>query len=106
MIAVTYDRKGHRVTVSGHAGYAERGEDILCAAASMLLHTLAGAVRGLSERGFAEDIGVNLHVGAGEVVCTPCGEFGCVVTAVMDSIVLGFSMLAGDYPEYVSFQTE
>ena len=106
MITVRYDRKCHRVTVSGHAGYAERGEDILCAAASMLLHTLAGAVRGLSERGFAEDIGVNLHAGAGEVVCTPKAEFGCVVTAVMDSIVLGFGMLAGDYPEYVSFQTE
>ena len=106
MIRVRYDRREHRVTVSGHAGYAERGEDILCAAASMLLHTLAGAVRGLSKRGFAADIAVNLRTGAGEVVCIPEGEFGCVVTAVMDSIVLGFRLLAGDYPEYVSFETE
>lgn len=104
MIFVCYDRRGHRVTVEGHAGYAERGADILCAAASILLHTLAGAVRRLSERGLAEDISVTLRNGAGEVVCTPVAEFDCAVTAVMDSIVLGFRMLASDYPEYVSFE--
>lgn len=105
MIRVCYDRRGYRVTVSGHAGFAERGEDILCAAASMLLHTLAGAVRGLSERGMAEDIAVTLRTGMGEVACTPASEFRCLVTAVMDSIVLGFSLLAADYPEYVSYET-
>ena len=104
MIRVCYDRVGHRVTVAGHAGYAERGADILCAAASMLLHTLGAAVRGLSERGLAEDIAVTLRAGAGEVHCVPVGEFGCVTTAVMDSIVLGFRLLAADYPEYVSFE--
>ena len=103
MIWVCYDRRGHRVTVTGHAGYAERGADILCAAASMLLHTLAGAVRGLCERGLAEDISVNLRSGAGEVSCVPVEECRCVVMAVMDSIVLGFRLLAADYPEYVQF---
>lgn len=105
MIHVAYDRKAHRVTVVGHAGFAERGADILCAAASILLHTLAGAVRRLSERGLAADIAVNLRAGAGEVSCVPVTEFDCVVTAVMDSIVLGLSLLAEDYPEYVSFET-
>ena len=104
MIHVCYDRRGHRVTVTGHAGFAERGADILCAAASMLLHTLGGAVRRLSERGFAEDVGVSLHTGAGEVSCVPVAELDCTVTAVMDSIVLGFRLLAADYPEYVRFE--
>ena len=103
MIRVCYDRRDHHVTVTGHAGFAERGADILCAAASMLLHTLAGAVRRLSERGLAEDIAVTLRTGAGEVLCSPAAEFDCVVTAVMDSIVLGFELLAEDYPEYVVF---
>lgn len=104
MICVDYDRRGHRVTVSGHAGFAERGADILCAAASILLHTAAGAVRRLSERGLAEDIAVILRAGAGEVACVSVAEFDCVVTAVLDSIVLGFRLLAADYPEYVSFE--
>ncbi len=104
MIRIVYDRREHRVTVAGHAGFAERGADILCAGASMLLHTLAGAVRRLSERGLAEDIAVSLRAGAGEVMCAPVAEFDCVVTAVMDSIVLGFRLLAADYPEYVSFE--
>ena len=106
MICVRYDRKSHRLRVAGHAGYAERGEDILCAAASVLLHTLAGAVRGLSERGLAEDISVTLRSGMGEVSCSAAEEFDCLTTAVMDSIVLGFRLLGRDYPQYVSFETE
>ena len=104
MIRVRYDRRAHHVTVAGHAGYAEAGADILCAAASMLLHTLAEAVRRLSERGLAEDITVSLRAGAGDVFCVPVTEFDCTVTAVMDGIVLGFWLLAADYPEYVRFE--
>ena len=103
MIRVEYDRRDCRVTVTGHAGYAERGEDILCAAASMLLQTLAAAVRELHRRGLAEDAAVSLFYGAGEVACVPVEEHRCVARTVMDSIVLGFELLARDYGEYVHF---
>lgn len=103
MIRVEYDRKGCCVTVTGHAGYAERGEDILCAAASMLLQTLAAAMRELHARGLAEDIVVTLHQGAGEVSCIPAEETRCVVLTVMDSIMLGYALLARDYGEYVDY---
>lgn len=103
MIRVEYDRGGCHVAVTGHAGYAERGEDILCAAASMLLQTLAAAVRELRARGLAEDAAVSLFRGAGEVSCVPVEEYRCVVRTVMDSIVLGYELLARDYTEYVAF---
>lgn len=103
MIRVEYDRKACRVTVTGHARYAERGEDILCAAASMLLQTLGAAVRELHARGLTRDIAVTLHQGAGEVSCVPGEEMRCIVHTVMDSIVLGYALLARDYGEYVDY---
>lgn len=104
MIRVQYMPSVFRVTVSGHAGYAERGEDILCAAASMLLQTLGAAVQGLSARGFAEEVTVDLRHGQGEVCCVPVAEFRCTVRTVMDSILLGFELLARDYGEYVCLE--
>ena len=41
MISVHYDRKKLDLTVQGHAGYAEPGKDIVCAAVSILTSTLA-----------------------------------------------------------------
>lgn len=104
MIRVEYNRMDCRVTVTGHAGYGERGQDILCAAASMLLQTLAAAVGELYGRGLTEDSAVSLYRGAGEVACVPVEEYRCVVRTVMDSIVLGFELLARDYGAYVAFQ--
>ena len=36
MIHATYYRKYNRLTVTGHAGSAEHGHDLVCASASML----------------------------------------------------------------------
>ena len=43
MIVVTYEksRESCSLRVEGHAGYAARGSDIVCAAASILFYTLA-----------------------------------------------------------------
>ena len=43
MIRVQFD--GAQVTVSGHAGYAPAGRDIVCAAVSALVYALAGRLR-------------------------------------------------------------
>ncbi|MDY2872955.1 MAG: ribosomal-processing cysteine protease Prp [Eubacteriales bacterium] len=47
MITVTFERKEDRVisfTAEGHAGYAEAGSDIVCAAVSAILITAANGV--------------------------------------------------------------
>ena len=63
MIRVRFD--GAQVTVSGHAGYAPAGRDIVCAAVSALVYALAGRLRetGRLERfqsapGYAEIAGM------------------------------------------------
>lgn len=53
MLYVRYDKKRdvHRLRVKGHAGYARKGEDIVCAACSILAYTLGQNARDLERSG-------------------------------------------------------
>lgn len=51
MIRVRFEE--NRLTVCGHAGYAARGEDIVCAAVSALVYALIGD---LQERGLVREL--------------------------------------------------
>lgn len=43
-------KKGRRqITVSGHAGYAEKGHDIVCAAVSILIYNLQNSIERLTD---------------------------------------------------------
>ena len=46
MIVIQKDR--HGVTITGHAGYEEPGKDIVCAAVSVLVQTLAASAKRLT----------------------------------------------------------
>jgi len=95
-------RKVTGVFVSGHAGYAEEGSDIVCAGASTLVYTLANSLERIcgidteySTR-IAEDMGDG-NVSAEIVI--PEGRFrdeGAADRAqvIMETIVLGFISLA------------
>ena len=54
MIHAVYYKKYHRVTVKGHAHSAEKGRDLVCAAASMLVSTLAANVAQLHTKGIVQ----------------------------------------------------
>ena len=81
------------IGITGHAGYAEHGKDIVCAAASMLLFTLIE---------YLEKSGVKHSAHA---------ESGCAGVAVTDPdrrtedafdlVETGLRMLAERYPDYV-----
>lgn len=44
-VSISYDE----IKISGHAGYAEIGKDIVCAGVSVLVYTLEKALEGLCE---------------------------------------------------------
>lgn len=56
MISVIYDRQDFTLTVRGHANTAEYGHDLVCAAASVLLHTYSAAADLLYNRGYVKRI--------------------------------------------------
>ena len=86
MIRVLYEPGIPRLTVEGHAGTAPAGEDLICAAASMLVQTLR-ACTGLGE------------VGKGRARLTGRPE----ERPVFDALSTGFRLLAEGYPECVAF---
>jgi len=102
MIRVVYDRPNHRVTVTGHAGAAPHGEDLVCAAVSALLCTLAEAVRRLERNHQAEQAVIRLLPGDGEVSFV--SEYECLVNSVVDTVCLGLECLATVYPDNVTFE--
>ena len=104
MIQATYYRKYNRLTVTGHAGSAEPGKDLVCAAASTLSYTLAANVANMADNKQVREPIMNMEAGNTEISCKPRHNLKATVTLVFDSVCVGFEMLVHDYPEYISYE--
>lgn len=104
MIRAVYRRDRYALQVTGHAHSAPAGEDLVCAAASALVCTLAQAAERLAERGILTDSRVRLAPGEAEIVCLPAEGFQCLVHSVMDSLCLGLELLAEEYGACVQWE--
>ena len=104
MIQATYYRKYNRLTVTGHAGSAEHGHDLVCASASMLAYTLAANVANMTDNGQVRDPIMKLDDGNTEISCNPLHNLKASVTLVFDSVCVGFELLAHDYPEFIKYE--
>lgn len=103
MIKVRYNRADNRVTVQGHAGAAPKGEDLICSAASILVHTLAANV-GYMERSGAATQGVaEIKEGFAKVSCKAVRGYENTVASIFQAVCVGFEILADKYPENISF---
>lgn len=104
MITVKYDRKRLTVTARGHAMSAEKGHDLVCSAASILLYTLASDVMDLTacSRDYRRPR-VKLKEGDAEISISPVHGGGSVARLIFDSVCKGFELLQKDYPENVKF---
>ena len=106
MIKAVYHRKYHRLKVEGHAKSGEEGHDLVCAAATILVHTLAASVAKLSvmpERVIRDPV-IKTEKGSAEISCKPVNRFNATVTMIYDSICNGYELLARDYPENIIFE--
>ena len=79
------------VTLEGHALSDVYGKDLVCAAVSALMLTLAANVEG---KEYSE---VSLKPGNSRISCIP------EETGTFDCICKGFQLLAEKFPEYVCF---
>ena len=93
--------KGYSVAASGHADYAPKGQDIVRAAASVLLQTLANKVEEAARQKQLESSCVQ-HGESFVVQAKPSGGMtGIMVAAWYDFVEEGLSELAGQYPDHV-----
>ena len=105
MITVLYYKNNYCVGVFGHAESGEPGHDLVCAAASMLVHTLAAYLKKRDE-----DTDVYSEVEDGKVLpgmaligCTPDEEEAEAVREVFDAVCNGFALLAQYFPKNVEY---
>ena len=104
MIKAAYYRSYHRLTVEGHAQSGEPGHDLVCAAASALAYTLAGNVANMADAGQVREPCLKLVEGDTELSCSPRHNLKATVTLVFDTVCAGFSLLAHDYPAFISYE--
>lgn len=89
-----------RLEAYGHAGFAPKGQDIVCAAASMLMETLVYVLAGSEE---AECCAYNEPTGP-RVSVRLKGSLDPADLNAMDFAKTGFSLLAEKYPANVRFE--
>ena len=94
MITVTVSKKNNSYisfVAEGHAGYAEAGQDIVCAAVSALIITTVNSLEKFTDDKFdvqEEDGFVSIHFR------NDLSERGMLL---MDSLLLGLTEIAGSY---------
>ena len=80
--------------LSGHAGYADYGEDIVCSAISVLVINAINSVEKLSEDGFKTEIDEK----RGYIRFDLDEDRPCDVTeTILKSLVIGLEMLSVEY---------
>lgn len=99
MITVNIDVDALTLAISGHAGYAEPGSDIVCAGVSVLALTLAAHMT----RHADDDDLLRLDMDDGMALCMRPDSPSADEYRVLFAFALeGLELLAGKYPEYVT----
>lgn len=95
MIVVTHMH--NKIIVRGHAGYAEHGKDIVCAAISALTQTFIATIEKLTD----EQIKYDISPGRADIYIENPGE---AVQLLIGSFLIGCKMIADEYPEYIRIE--
>ena len=87
-------RHDNGFSISGHAGYAPPGQDIVCAAVSALFQTFIASLEELTGDDVKVEIGANRNV----LKYKDLSEQGQLLEK---SFFCGCEMIAANYPDYV-----
>ena len=89
--------KAHALTITGHAGYSDHGNDIVCAGVSAIAFTLLGFLDNHSD-----DVGsISAQAKSGDfhISCDECGE---KIATAFDMAMIGLQQIAMKYPKHVT----
>ena len=92
--------------LTGHAGQAKKGEDIVCAAVSILAYTVAQALQFMYEEGdLKKKPHLKLEEGDTIIVAKPKPESSAEALHAFFVAQVGYHLLARNYPQYVSLSS-
>lgn len=96
--------------LSGHAGQADIGHDIVCASCSILAYTVAQLVKNAETLGdLKSPAKIKLENGDAYISCKPTEDAYETILGIYMFAEVGYRLLAHNYPEFVkltSFGTE
>lgn len=92
MIEVDVRKDG--IMISGHAGYAPAGSDIVCAGVTALTQELIRSMEGLTDDRIETDIGSGM-------ASIQYGDLSEKGKLLIDSFFIGICMIAEEFPDYV-----
>ena len=81
--------------VSGHAGYAEAGKDIVCAGVTALVQGLIKSIEDLT----SDQIQYDITPGRADIYYKNLSEAGQLL---VDSFFLGVRLIADEFPEHIN----
>lgn len=85
----------NRITVTGHSGYAPLGQDIVCAAVSVLTQNLINSIEELTD----DKISYDIKPGRADIYYRNPSE---KTKTLIDSFFIGCAAIADAYPEHVN----
>ena len=111
MISIKYKetRNAFRVDLEGHANspYSRIGEDGVCSAVSILTSTLATAIANAETAGMLTDKAViklgEDGCGFGRISCRVDKKYHATVKLMYESYILGYMLMAKNFPNEVNF---
>ncbi|HJC49107.1 MAG TPA: ribosomal-processing cysteine protease Prp [Candidatus Anaerostipes avistercoris] len=95
MIVVRVREDG--VTVSGHAGFAGVGKDIICAGVTSLTQTLIKSMNDLTE----DKIEYEMSLGRADIKYRNLSKEGKLL---VDSFFIGICLIASEFPDYLRIE--
>ena len=102
MITARFQRSKGRLTgfcVSGHAGYADYGSDIVCASVTSALQTV---INGITE---VLKVPAQVQVDENKITCTlPEDSDSQAAQAFLNALFLQLNLLAEDYPKTITLK--
>ena len=101
-IAIRHDPWSLQVIVSGHAGYAEEGKDIVCAGVSTLTNTLANIVQNWHDSDLTHLCMIWPDREPHHIYVETEGDKA--LNATLEAFVLQYCQFAGLYPQSVKVQ--
>jgi len=103
-----YQKPGNgsiHMTLKGHAEAAPKGEDLICAAATMLVYTLAQAVQFLHEQGkLKKKPKLLIRDGEATIIATPTEEAYAEALHAYWVAQCGIHVLQHNYPKNVKLE--
>lgn len=89
------DCDSHSLTITGHAGYAEEGRDIVCAAVSATVYNLLGYLEYHGDE--VDCITSSVARGGVTIYC----EGGEDISTVFELTAIGLDQISQKYPDHV-----